>query len=480
MHYARPSLLLLPLLVSASWAFAPAAARAQGSAPPPTTVAPSTDAVALSHALEAVVERVKPGVVQVLVAGYSTGGAKGATALLSTQRATGSGVVLDPSGYVLTNAHVVSGARTVQVLLPPPTPSTRPTSVLRTPGRLVKAEIVGVDQETDLAVLKVDETGLPALTLADSEKLRQGQLVLAIGSPLGLENSVSFGVVSAVARQLEPENPMIYVQTDASINPGNSGGPLVDVLGQVVGINTLIYSQAGGSEGIGFAAPSNIVRNIFEQIRKNGRVYRGEIGLRAQTITPALARGLGLSQDWGVVVADVTPGGPAAQAGVGIGDVVLSLDGRPMANARQMNVNLYRRPAGSSVSLDVQRGSGRVHLVVPVREREDSVDNLAEMVTPERNIVVRLGILALDLDEKVASMLPALRAQAGVVVAAASGEAAASDPFKPGDVIYAVNGSTVAGISALRAALDAIPSGDPIVLQVQRGAELRFVTIPFD
>ena len=181
--------------------------------------------------------------------------------------------------------------------------------------RVVGAQIVAIDEETDLSVLKVDEKALPALELADSDAVRPGQLVLAFGSPLGLDSSVTLGVVSAVARQLEPDDPMIYIQTDASINPGNSGGPLVDTDGRVVGINTLILSQSGGNEGLGFAAPSNIVRNIFEQVRKFGRVRRGEIGVRAQTITPSLAEGLQLPRDWGVVLGDVYPDGPAAKAG---------------------------------------------------------------------------------------------------------------------------------------------------------------------
>jgi serine protease Do len=399
--------------------------------------------------------------------------------LLVKQRATGSGVILDPAGYILTNAHVVAGARRLEVMLPSlPAGPRSARSVLRAHGRVAGARVVGIDEETDLAVLKVDEEGLPALSLADSEAIHQGQVVLAVGSPLGLENSVSLGIVSAVARQLEPESPMIYVQTDASINPGNSGGPLVDVEGRVVGINTLILSQGGGNEGIGFAAPSNIARNVFDQIRKTGRVSRGEIGLRAQTVTPELARGLGLPRDWGVIVADVTPKGPSAEAGLQIGDLVTTLDGKPMENARQLNVNLYRRPSGTGVILEVLRGDDRLRYVVTVRERSDDMSELATLVTPERNVVTRLGILALDLDDTIAPRLPALRAQAGVVVAASTGESATSDPLRPGDVIYALNGKPVAGIEALRSALAGLKPGDPVVLLAQRGAELRFVTLP--
>jgi serine protease Do len=470
---------LLVAAVVASVTLASADARAQSAGRQPAAGPAPTEVAALSRSLEAVVDRVKPSVVRILVTGFSAGDKPGG-ALLTTQRASGSGVILDPDGYILTNNHVVSGARRVQVILPGASGPPAPTSIVKAPGRLVGAVIVGVDEETDLAVLKIDEKGLPALPFGDSEGLRQGQLVLAIGSPLALENSVSFGIVSAVARQLEAESPMIYVQTDASMNPGNSGGPLVDVEGRVIGINTLIYSQTGGSEGLGFAAPSNIARSVFEQIRKTGRVTRAEIGMRAQTITPMMARGLGLPQAWGVVAADVTPQGPAAQAGIGIGDVVLSLDGKTLENARQLNVNLYRRPPGSAVTLEVLRGGAKVRLVVSTRERENDVQGLASMVTPDRNVVPRLGILALDLDEKLAKMLPALRARAGVVVAAANGEASSSDPFKAGDVIYAVNGKGVTSVEELRAALAPIAAGDPIVLQVQTGPELRFVTIPFE
>ena len=172
-----------------------------------------------------------------------------------------------------------------------------------------------MDLETDLAVLKIERDKLPALPFGDSDELKSGQLVLAFGSPLGLANSVTLGIVGAVARQLEPESPMVWVQTDASINPGSSGGPLVDLRGRIFGINTQNASQSGGNEGLGFASPSNIVRTVYEQIKTTGRVRRGDIGVRVQSITPALARGLGLARDYGVIVADVAPGSSAERLG---------------------------------------------------------------------------------------------------------------------------------------------------------------------
>ena len=407
----------------------------------------------LSEDLQALAERVRPSIVQVLVTGQALVGEGGAT---GSQRAGGSGVLLHSDGYVVTNAHVIAGARHIEVLVPPPAgPPGGGRSVLKASGRTLRAEVVGIDRETDLAVLLLPEKGLPVLSLGDSEAVRPGQIVFAFGSPLGLEGSVSLGVVSAVARQLKPESPMIYLQTDASINPGNSGGPLLDTEGRVVGINTLIFSQSGGNEGIGFAAPSNIVRNVFEQIRQKGRVQRGEIGARAQTITADLASGLGLPQPWGVVIADVAPDGPAAEAGLYIGDLVHSMDGKPMENARQFDVNLYRRSVGDVVPLEVQRGEARLTLRVKVRERPTDPDRLAEMVTRERNFVAPLGILALDLsDPRLAALVGSLRAQAGVVVASARGDGLPwEDTLQAGDVIYTLNGQSVLDIEGLRAAL---------------------------
>ena len=282
-------------------------------------------------------------------------------------------------------------------------------SVLRGRGRLVGAQIVGVDLETDIAVLKTNEGDLPFLELGDSDRLRPGQIVLAFGSPLGLENSVTMGIVSAVARQFEPEDPMIYIQTDASINPGNSGGPLVDAVGNVVGINTLILSQSGGNEGLGFAAPANIVRNVFEQIRTTGRVHRGEIGVAAQTVTPLMARGLGLSQEWGVILADVAPTGPAAAAGLEPGDIVLSLDGKVMENGRQLAVNIYQRRVGERVAIEILRGTEKRVYSVAVVERRENPNRFASMVHPDKNLIPELGILGIELDRELIEMFTGLK-----------------------------------------------------------------------
>jgi serine protease Do len=346
------------------------------------------------------------------------------------------------------------------------------------PARELQGELVGIDRETDLAVLRIPATGLPVARLADSDSLEPGELVLALGSPLGLASTVTMGVVSAVGRQLQEDDRMVYIQTDTPINPGNSGGPLVTADGAVAGINTLILSQSGGSEGIGFAAPSNIVRHVVDQLRQYGRVRRGDIGVFAQTITPAMATALRLPQNWGVVVGDVYPGGPADKAGLQTGDVVLSVNGKVVENGRQFDVTLYRQPLGQPVALDVRRGLQHQTIRVPVIERQDNAARLGSLVTPEKNLVPRLGVLGLDMTKELAAQIPGLRQPSGVVVAALTPDATAGQGgLQPGDVIYAVNGTAVATVADLRQSLSALNSGDTVVLQVLRDSKLRYVTV---
>jgi serine protease Do len=404
------------------------------------------------------------------------------TALLSKQRATGSGFLLSADGYIVTNNHVVRGARRVQVRLP----AARQViagrhSILKPEGELLDAKVIGLDRETEIAVLKIEASDLPHLTLGDSENLRQGQLVLAFGNPLGLEGSVSMGIVSSVARQVKPEDPMIYIQTDAPINPGNSGGPLIDADGNVMGINTFILSQSGGSEGIGFAIPSNIVKNVYSQIRKEGHVHRGEIGLTAQTITPPLAKGLKLPRDWGVLVADVDPDGPAAGAGIKIGDIIASLDGKQMENARQLQVDIYQHRMSDKVNMQLIRGSQTLSTEVEVVEVANDPMRFADLVTPENNMVPRLGILGIAIDKRLAEMLPELRYPFGIVVAAGSAKDLGSGTgLQPGDVIYSVNGEPMTSVPALNARLEQLKAGAGPVLQIERDGKLMFVVIELE
>jgi len=422
--------------------------------------------------------RVNLAVVQINSTGYALDdeSESGNAAVLSRQRATGAGVVLTADGYIITNNHVVQGGRRIRVQLPAPREDR--SGPLKRSGRVVDARVVGVDRVADLAVLKIEAKGLPFLALGDSSTLKEGQVVLAFGAPMGLRNSVSMGVVSAVARQLKVDDPMIYVQTDAPINPGNSGGPLVDVDGRVMGINTFIFSQSGGSEGIGFAIPSNIVHSIFDQIRTSGHVHRGETGILAQTITPALAAGLSLPRDWGVMVGDVMPDGPAAQAGVKIGDIILAVDGRPMENAREFLVDLFRHPVGQKIALEVLRDGDRLSITVPLIEREDDPLRFADYVDPDKSMVAKLGILGVSIDRKLADMLPDLRIPYGVIVAARGGQPSyTGGGLEPGDVIHSINNAPVTSVETLRAAFDGAKPDQPMVLQVEREGQLMFVAL---
>jgi serine protease Do len=430
--------------------------------------APDPTLATLSRSFEQMVGRVGPSVVQIF-------------ARHLTDRSTGSGVIVDPSGHVVTNAHVVGHARRIQVLIPAAsTQSQTPTSVIRPAGKLVPARLLGLDRETDLAVLKIegDQPDQPVqpLPFGDSERLRQGQLVFAFGSPFGLENSVTMGIVSSPARQVQPDGPMIYIQTDAPINPGNSGGPLVDSSGALVGINTFIVSPSGSNAGIGFAAPSNIVRSVYEQIKSKGAVVRGHIGVKVQTITPQLATALELAQQSGVLIADVTRRGAAEAAGLEVKDIVLALNGKPLENARQFDVNIYGK-AGETVTLDIQRGSRRLTKQVAVLEREPDREELLSRL--EGVLVNKLSAFAVNLDEKATPLLPNLRRLAGVVIVANATEPGAVRDLLllPGDVVYSVNGTNVSTVKELETAIASRQTGESVALQLERAGQLQFTVV---
>src|SRR5580700_6348235 len=321
----------------------------------------------LNSALESLVARVSPAVVQILVTGYGPieESNRAQTALIARQHAVGSGVIVDADGYIMTNAHVVEGAQRIRVVLPMPSldfPQVEPVGK----EHVLDAKLIGVHKESDLALLKIEQKNLATLELGSARRIHQGQLVLAIGSPEGLQNSVTMGVVSSVGRQPDPDRPMVYIQTDAPINPGNSGGPLIDMDGYVLGINTLILSQGGGSEGLGFAIPARVVRFVYQSLRKYGHVHRVEIGAAAQNITPSLAEGLGLRQSFGVIISDVTPGGSADSAGLQIGDIVISADDRPIDTLPALTAALYLHPFDEVMKLVILRGDQRKTLYSPV------------------------------------------------------------------------------------------------------------------
>jgi serine protease Do len=290
------------------------------------------------------------------------------------------------------------------------------------------------------------------------------------------------GVVSSTARALHPDDMMVYIQTDAPINPGNSGGPLVDSLGHVIGINTFILTQSGGSEGLGFAIPSGIAKNVYGQIRREGHVHRGRIGVHAQTITPGMASGLNLPQDWGVIIADVQPDGSADKAGLKIGDIVRELNGKIMHDARQLELEIFRSPMRQKVTLEILRGSDHLTVDVPVIDAVDDPTRFADLVNPEDNLVPQLGILGIGIDKKLAEMLPDLRNSYGVVVAAGSSttDLSSGTGLHPGDVIYSVNGTPISTVAVLKDKLKEYKPGDPIVMQVERSGVLLYVSIELE
>ena len=436
----------------------------------------------LNSALQSLAARVSPAVVQILVTGYGPlrEENRSQTALIVRQHAVGSGVIVDSNGYIMTNAHVVEGAQRIRVALPLPMADSA-GQVPIGKRRVLEAKLIGQHKETDLALLKIDETELPTLPLVSRERPHVGQLVFAIGSPEGLQNSVTMGVVSALARQPDATKPLTYIQTDAPINPGNSGGPLVDMNGAVLGINTFILSEGGGSEGLGFAIPARVVDFVYHSLRAHGHVHRVEIGAGAQDITPTLADGLHLSQHWGVVVDDVTPDGPAAAAGLQIQDIILTADDRRIETLPSLTAALYLHRLDEVVKLEILRGNERKVLYVPAIEHRDHMDELLDTVNPENSLIPRLGVLAVDLSPDLRTHLGSLRIASGVIVVGRAADLILPDTgLQAGDVIHQLNMTSIDSTDSLRTALNTLKTGDAVVLQVERDGGLMYLSFELE
>ncbi len=463
-------------LILAAMFFAP---RAEAQAPQSVH---SSDALhQLNDSVEALVQRVSPSVVQILVSGFaSTQDTEQGqmSVVIGKQRMIGSGVIVDPEGYIVTNAHVLKGAERIEVIVPPASvdPSA-PDAIQANREQTFEARIVGVARQLDLAVIKIEAHKLPAIPLRNSVLPKQGELVFAFGSPEGLRNSVTMGVVSAVARQPDPDSPLVYVQTDTPINPGNSGGPLVDADGELVGINTFILSSSGGNQGLGFAIPAGVVAFAYPQLIKYGHIHEPEIGAILQTITPELASGLHLPRDYGVIVSDVVPGGPADRAGLKIQDIIVRVDGERTASLPLFSQKLYLHGSGEHAKLEVLRGSQRLDLDVSLAERPHKVDSLIDSVDPIKNLVPRLGIVGIELNLDLAHSLPDLRIPGGVIVAAkTSGVRSGEVPLQTGDVIHGLNGTTATSLAELREGMAKLMPGDAVVLLIERYGQLLYVS----
>ena len=451
--------------------------------------------VQFSSALERLASTVAPAVVQVQVSGWcASASADGeAAAALSSCRVVGSGIIVDPAGYVITNEHVVRNARSIRVMLTPkpdhsgeaPAPSGKQQALdavvvdaNREPlgkRQVLDAVVVGANRETDIALLKIDASGLPAIPLGrNGSRPRQGQVVLAVGSPEGLDNTMTLGIVSAVGRQPQPDYPMLYIQTDAAINPGNSGGPLLDVEGELIGINTFIIGENGGNQGLGFAVPAAVVRYVYEQLRSHGFVQQSLVGVLLQTVTPALAQGLGLSRGYGVMISDVLPDSPADVAGLRPRDIVTAVDGAGVFTLPYYTAMMYLHDPTVPVDVTVLRGERTLQFHVPAVAVDDR-DYKDVSVDLHQSLISELGIFGKTLNSTLAAQ-NGLRSKAGIYVVATSAKHERSGPaLATGDVIVSLNGMPIHDMQELRCAVDDARGGKTAVVQIERSGRFLYI-----
>jgi serine protease Do len=371
-------------------------------------------------------------------------------------RSLGSGFIVSNDGYLMTNAHVVANADEVVVRL--------------TDKREFKAKVVGSDRRTDVALLKISAQNLPTVSIGDPTHLKVGEWVIAIGSPFGFDSTVTKGIVSAVGRSLPEENYTPFIQTDAAVNPGNSGGPLFNMRGEVVGINSQIYSRTGGFMGISFAIPIDLAINVSNQLKSTGRVTRGRLGVRLQDVTADLAQSFGLDRARGALVASVEHGSPAERAGLQGGDIILRFGEREVDSSKDLPGMVGATPPGKTIRLEVWRKGSSKGLDVKVGELQSDGVAAAEPAHVER-----LGHLA-DLSEE---QKRSLGINHGVVVEAPK-PAAAHAGLRGGDVILAVNNEHVDGVDAVEAALARVPSGRSVALLVRRGEDTLYIAVRLD
>ena len=437
----------------------------------------------LNRSIQRVASKVAPAIVRIDVVGYSQSDGdlkdKSDTHLVSKKESLASGIILDSDGYIVTNAHVLKGAKRVKVSLGGGLQRTIQSRISTTSDISFDAKVIGVFSEGDVALLKIEATGLPVLPLADSSTIQQGELVFAVGNPEGLNNSISMGMVSAVARPRETEAPPLYIQTDAAINPGSSGGALVDVHGRLIGMTSFILTEGGGSEGLGFALPSRMVHLIYEELKNKGRVQVGDIGLCVQSITPTLALGLHLPRSSGLIVSDVARDGPAAAAGIRVQDILLSLDGNPINTVAQYAIAFYSKHPGDRAELQLLRRSNRILASVPVQDRKDEIEDTLEQIDIS-NIVSQLGIVGVSLNERNGGIGESVKSSSGVLVSGKLARADVDTGLLLGDLIRSVNGTDVTTVERLRSLLQVVNSGDPVVLQVERHGRLKYLSFEME
>jgi serine protease Do len=375
-------------------------------------------------------------------------------------RSMGSGFIINPTGHIITNNHVVENATEIMVKL--------------TDGREFTAKVIGRDPKTDLALLKVEATGLPTIALGDSSEIKVGEPVMAIGNPFGLEQTVTTGIVSATGRVIGQGPYDDFVQTDASINPGNSGGPLINARGQAIAINAAIFSQTGGSVGIGFAIPSNQAKTVVAQLAETGRVSRSYLGVSIQPLTQELAKGFGLSEAKGALVASVTEDSPAMKAGIKAGDVIVEYDGRKVGSSDELPKLVAVTPAGREVPVAVVRDGKTLRLQAKVAALEEP----DQKVAGEAGEKGKLGVSVEPVTPAIAKQLGLKDGNGGVVVRRVEdGSPAASAGIQPGDVILEVDRQPVKDVAGLKSLVDKHAKGTPMVVLLHRESSTLYVVV---
>jgi serine protease Do len=457
-----------------SSAFSPARAAPAETAPSPPPAAPTPSAARGLPDFTAIVREYGPAVVNVSTVGsiktadgvpFGHGGEADPFHFFRRfgppaprggmpMRGLGSGFIVKPDGLILTNAHVVAGANEVTVKL--------------TDKREFKAKVLGLDKDTDVAVLKIEAKGLPTVKTGDPARTQVGEWVLAIGAPFGFENSATAGVVSARARSLPGEGYVPFIQTDVAVNPGNSGGPLFNLAGEVVGINSQIYSGSGGYMGISFAIPIDVALNVEQQIASHGKVVRGRLGAAIQDVDQTLAQSFGLAKPAGALVSAVEKGGAAAVAGVKPGDVILALNGEEIAGSKDLPPRIAAMKPGTTARLTVWRDGARHDLDVKVGEAKGAKVASSEE-PPQPGGRLGLALRPLTPEEQREADL-----QGGAVVEDVTGPAARAG-IRPGDVVLAVNATPVTGLDQLESLV--ARTGDHVALLVQRGEARIFVPV---
>jgi serine protease Do len=380
-------------------------------------------------------------------------------------QSAGSGFIVSSDGYIVTNAHVVDAADEVKVRL--------------TDRREFTAKVIGADKRTDVAVIKIDARDLPKVTLGDPEKLKVGEWVVAIGKPFGLENTMTAGIVSAKGRDLPQENLVPFIQTDVAINPGNSGGPLFNLKGEVVGINSLIYSRSGGYMGLAFAIPIDVAMNTVNQLREKGRVTRGRIGVQIQEVTKEAADSFGLKSASGALVNSVEKGGPAEKAGVEPGDIILKVDGREVTNSNSLPRIITQIRPGTKVTLTVWRAGAQRDVAVTVAEMKEEAPAAQRRGAPvpkEKAKPNRMGLVLSDLTPE---QRKEADVKAGVLVEDIPSGVRGN--VQPGDIILSVSsrGTTTEARSAAQVneLLARLEKNESVTLRLKRGDQTFFATV---